>query len=232
MVRIVSVLCLMSMFIGISNAEEKVLESDFNSTVIHQTNTQKKIFTITIDAATSGVAQAQNQVGLYYEQGEGVDIDFDEAVYWYQLAANQGHLEAHYNLALMYANGTGVEQNGPQAYHLAKKSAILGYIPAQMYLARLYVSNENMRSESLVWLKSLAEKGDGLSQLMLAEFYLSEKEVDGYLIKAEYWLWNAVQQGVPEAQVLLEELYADKKKGGLSLDLSDLEQEQKTYGYE
>ena len=39
-----------------------------------------------------------------YDNGEGVEEDFKEAVKWYQ-AADQGFANAQYNLGVIYANG-------------------------------------------------------------------------------------------------------------------------------
>ena len=46
---------------------------------------------------------------MYYK-GEGVAQDYQEAVKWYRLAAEQGDEDAQNNLAVMYQNGTGVAQ--------------------------------------------------------------------------------------------------------------------------
>jgi len=42
-----------------------------------------------------------------YENGLGIKRDYDEAVKWYRLAAEQGLAEAQYNLRLMYKSGHG-----------------------------------------------------------------------------------------------------------------------------
>ena len=43
-----------------------------------------------------------------YNNGNGVPQDYEEAVRWYQLAAEQGHSKAQGNLGAMYAFGNGV----------------------------------------------------------------------------------------------------------------------------
>ena len=48
------------------------------------------------------MADAQNNLGLMYDYGEGVTIDDVEAVRWYRLAAAQEHSGAQNNLGLMY----------------------------------------------------------------------------------------------------------------------------------
>ena len=66
--------------------------------------------------ADQGDADAQYNLGLMYDIGEGVAEDDAEAVRWYRLAADQGHANAQYNLGLMYANGRGVLQDNVTAH--------------------------------------------------------------------------------------------------------------------
>ena len=62
-------------------------------------------------AAEQGVAVAQYNLGLMYENGQGVRQDYAEAVRWYRKAAEQGNANAQYNLGVMYGNGQGVRQD-------------------------------------------------------------------------------------------------------------------------
>ena len=66
--------------------------------------------------AERGLAFAQVNLGLMYDNGEGVPENDAEAVRWYRLAAEQGNALAQTNLGLMYATGEGVPQNNARAY--------------------------------------------------------------------------------------------------------------------
>jgi TPR repeat protein len=66
--------------------------------------------------AEAGNADAQFNLGLMYDKGEGVPEDDAEAVKWYRLAAAQGQAFAQYNLGLMYANGNGVPEGVPEDF--------------------------------------------------------------------------------------------------------------------
>ena len=55
--------------------------------------------------AEKGNAIAQANLGLMYENGEGVTQDYGEAVKWYRLSAAQGNAGGQSNLGRMYANG-------------------------------------------------------------------------------------------------------------------------------
>jgi len=71
----------------------------------------------TYQKAEAGDADAQFNLGLMYDIGEGVPQDYKEAIKWYSRAAEQGSDRAQHNLGLMYATGEGV----PNDYVLAYK---------------------------------------------------------------------------------------------------------------
>jgi len=66
--------------------------------------------------ADQGHAAAQFNLGIMYDNGEGVPENDAEAVKWYRKAADQGHSGAQSNLGYMYGNGEGVPENNIRAY--------------------------------------------------------------------------------------------------------------------
>lgn len=58
--------------------------------------------------ADQGMAEAQTYVGYMYANGKGLDQNDEEAVKWYQKAANQGDQTAKDNLQFMYDEGRGL----------------------------------------------------------------------------------------------------------------------------
>jgi TPR repeat protein len=65
--------------------------------------------------AEEGNLEAQNTLGLIYDEGSGVNQDYKEAVKWYRLAAEQGDAYGQFNLGFMYANGYGVIEDNVHA---------------------------------------------------------------------------------------------------------------------
>src|SRR5689334_21732754 len=59
--------------------------------------------------------RAQNSIGCMYKKGEGVELDFKEAIKWFLLAANQNDSDAQYKIGMMYYEGKGVEQDFKEA---------------------------------------------------------------------------------------------------------------------
>ena len=64
-----------------------------------------------IPIAEKGNPEAQNNLGVMYLNGEGVDPDYKTAMKWFTLAAEQSVADAQNNLGLMYGNGQGVKQD-------------------------------------------------------------------------------------------------------------------------
>jgi len=88
--------------------------------------------------ATSGDAKAQLELGYRYFQGNETVKDLDQALRWFQRAAQQGYTPAGYVMGLRYAKGEGVTQDYAQAAQWYQKAAVKGLPQAQQNLAVLY----------------------------------------------------------------------------------------------
>ena len=71
----------------------------------------------------------KHNLAFCYENGQGLKQDYEEAVKWYQKAAQQGNVNAMRNLARCYRHGHGVEKNNV-------KAAILSTAALLQHLAR------------------------------------------------------------------------------------------------
>lgn len=67
-------------------------------------------------AAERGDADAQNNLGASYANGDGVLQNYALAVKWYHKAAKQGNSMAQKNLGVCYFNGQGVPRDFVEAY--------------------------------------------------------------------------------------------------------------------
>ncbi|TXJ04161.1 MAG: sel1 repeat family protein [Acinetobacter sp.] len=94
--------------------------------------------------AEQGYASAQFNLGIMYDNGQGIAQNYTQALYWYNKAAAQGYASAQYNLALMYSNGRGVPQNYTQAVTWYKKAAEQGHVDAQSNLGGMYAMGKGI----------------------------------------------------------------------------------------
>ncbi len=82
--------------------------------------------------ADQGGSDAQNDLGiLCLEQGRA-----DIALYWFNLAADQGHADAMHFLSEMYQQGTGVERSETTALLWRVKAAEAGHAIAKAQMVR------------------------------------------------------------------------------------------------
>ncbi|MCF6337954.1 MAG: sel1 repeat family protein [Gammaproteobacteria bacterium] len=99
----------------------------------------------------------QYAVGDMYLRGRGTAKNAAKALYWFLLAAEQGHRKAAYKAGrlYLYSNGLPPGASPKQALPWIRKAALAGYAPAQYELGRLFFSGKVIkRSEpqALKWL--------------------------------------------------------------------------------
>jgi len=73
--------------------------------------------------AQGGEAEAQNQLGIHYSEGQGLPQNYQEAKYWFKKAADQGHAGAQVNLGTLYSLGQGAPFSDPMALFWFQKAA-------------------------------------------------------------------------------------------------------------
>jgi Sel1 repeat len=81
------------------------------------------IFEQVLKVAKEGQKHAQYRIGVMYQQGIAVPVDYTKAKDWYEKAAAQGHAAAQNNLGWMYQQGLGTAVNYQQAFYWYQKSA-------------------------------------------------------------------------------------------------------------
>jgi TPR repeat protein len=92
-------------------------------------------------------AWAQYNLGVMYDQGEGVAPDDKEAVKWYRLAADQGIAQAEFNLGHMYYEGHGVAQDYKEAMKWYRLAADQGLAQAQSNLGVMYAQGQGVAQD-------------------------------------------------------------------------------------
>jgi TonB family protein len=110
--------------------------------------------------AEQGVARAQNNLGVMYENGKGVAADINQALKWYLMAAAQGYAGAQNNLGLIYALGKGVVPADPVRAYMwlsLAASGLSGDVGKTVAESRDVVAS-SMRSEQLASATELARK--------------------------------------------------------------------------
>ncbi|SIO95082.1 tetratricopeptide repeat protein [Vibrio spartinae] len=97
---------------------------------------------------------AQYQLALHYQQGQGVKADPKQSFYWMEQAAENGHKQAQLQVANAYLNGSvGVTPDKTQAIYWLTRLATQGDTTAQFKLGQLYeqVTDLSGETQALIW---------------------------------------------------------------------------------
>jgi len=97
-----------------------------------------------VPLAEQGDADAQNNLGRLYVNGQGVPQDYAEYVKWCRLAAEQGLATAQSNLGVSYDKGLGVPQDYAEAIKWYRLAAEQGHADAQSNLGVMYATGEGV----------------------------------------------------------------------------------------
>ena len=184
--------------------------------------------------AEKGDVRAQCNLGLMYVQGQGVEQDSKEAVYWYQKAADQGDAKSQFKLAEMYGQGPGVGRDVKEALKWLRKAAEQGHAEAQVVLGKEYFDGERVEQDfkqGFKWCRKAAEQGHADAQGGLGMMYEDGKGVEQDYVTAHMWFNIAAANGaeyskkekdllakkmtpdqIAKAEVLVKEMIAKNPK--------------------
>ena len=157
--------------------------------------------------ALMGDRRAEATLGIRYQDGDGVKADDRIAVYWFSLAAAQGHRASQYALGGMYEEGDGgLPKDQARATALFTKSASQGYDKAQLALGICYELGQNVlrnraKAIALIRQSGLArEIADVLSSPQTPKSFSNEAALAAYLNAlraAQMAAWQRRFGGVP-----------------------------------
>ena len=151
-------------------------------------------------AAEKGDIRAQLNLGLLYDQGQGVEQDYAQAAMWYTRAANGGDAMAQTNLAAMYFEGLGVAQDDDKAAQWYQKAAQAGNPIAQYNLGVLFGEGIGLEADpvqSYVWLEIADQNGAIVTK---EERALLSKQLDKGQLEAARILIDTYNHAIPSAE--------------------------------
>jgi TPR repeat protein len=160
--------------------------------------------------ADQGDADAQFNLGVLYEKGQGVRQDYAAAASWYRKAADQGETSAESALAKMYFNGQGVPKDHAAAMSWVRKAADQGDVSGQVELgANAFASGDYVTAMRL--LRPLADRGFVRPQFYLGLMYANGRGVPRNDAAAVSWYRKAAEQRYGSAQINLGFMYENAR---------------------
>ena len=94
--------------------------------------------------AEQGDSTAHFNLALLYDEGKGVEVNKEKALYWYTKAAIRGGGDAQYELARMYDKGDGAEVNKEEALFWYTKAADWDIAEAMYRLGIMYYEGDGV----------------------------------------------------------------------------------------
>ena len=144
------------------------------------------------------IASASYNIGNMYRYGVGVELDYAQAMVWYEKSADLGYATAMNAIGYMYNWGEGVEQNYAKAMEWYIKSANLGNSNAMANIGWLYFNGNGVEQDYtkvLEWYTKAADLGNVNAMSNIGWLYEDGMGVEQDYAKAFEWYTKAADLG-------------------------------------
>jgi len=165
--------------------ENRRLLEDVHSNQIDQ----KEVMSEILDKVSK---PQQWEVRIFYDNGQGVGKNEQQAVQWYGKAADQGHAQAQYNLGFHHESGQGVGENEQEAVQWNRKAAEQGHAQAQYNLE----GPSSLQNKQQITLRSVHWQG----QLL----YVPDIDYNPKRQQVCVWKREAQSDVISKAQLVVE----------------------------
>lgn len=165
------------------------------------------------EKAANGDVESQLNLGYAYLYGlNGVNVDYRQALIYYEMAAEQKSATAYNNLGSLYFSGVGTDVDYKKAIHFFDEAAKLGSHDAAVNLAIIYLGADNKNKTQEDFDKILRLLNEAEPDNDVAKYLLGYAHLKGFLVpqdnqKAFSLIKIVADNEYDEAQYLLAKLY-------------------------
>lgn len=174
--------------------------------------------------AEAGDAESQCWLGSLFANGEGVNVDDEQALHWYLAAAGQGNHMAQANTGAFLFMGRGTAKNPTEAVKWLTEAANGADLNGLFNLAVLYAKGEGVEADlgkAASLYQRAAELGHYPSQSRLGHIYAHGQGVPKDRVQAYLWFSLAAQHGIGTAlnalESIIKDMSAEEKAKGVAL---------------
>ena len=165
---------------------------------------------VIMDAADiDGDLEAWWDIGVKYQNGDGVKKDLKTAIKWFEKAASRNYDNALVSLGDLYYKGEGVKQSYKKAFELYSR-ALRREIPSAQYRLGLCCyygrGTKQDKKAAAEWFKKAVAQVDPEAEYMLGVCYEKGEGVKKDLKKAKACYKNAAEANIKEAKEALKRL--------------------------
>lgn len=172
------------------------------------------------EATLNNDNEAQFRLGAMFFNGRpeiGLLPDYEQALEWYEKAAEGGNGHAENNLGMMYYLGLGVGQNYELAFSWFQKASARKEVNAISSMGNCYYNGRGVEKDyvkAAECYSKAANLGYAHSQGTLGMMYMEGKGVEQNYTKAVYWMKKCCKNGFRGYYSNLADCY----RKGLGLD--------------
>lgn len=172
------------------------------------------------EATLNNDSEAQFRLGAMFFNGRpeiGLLPDYEQALEWYEKAAEGGNGHAENNLGMMYYLGLGVGQNYELAFSWFQKASARKEVNAISSMGNCYYNGRGVEKDyvkAAECYSKAANLGYAHSQGTLGMMYMEGKGVEQNYTKAVYWMKKCCKNGFRGYYSNLADCY----RKGLGLD--------------
>ncbi|CAF3837201.1 unnamed protein product [Rotaria sp. Silwood1] len=141
------------------------VKKDIQATIelLEQAAAQSPTMSDKLPIPNVGVAEAEHSLGLHYETGVGVEMNYYKAAQWYQRASDHGSATAANNLGLMYGAGKSIARDLVKSEQLLRLAVTRGDQNAAMNLALLFSEKQDFQAAEQ-WCRFASENNNILDR--------------------------------------------------------------------
>jgi len=161
-------------------------------------------------AGNLGLGEASFLLAQLYHLGEVVEQNVNEALVWYEKAADQGNVSAMSKLGYLYQDGVGVVADLKKAFSYYTRAASRGNASAQVNLGTMYAEGSGVEVDNVkavYFFEKAALEGHVIGQFNLAIMHDNGRGVPQNDVKAMVWYKKAALQGNGPAMFNLGLMY-------------------------
>lgn len=149
-------------------------------------------------AQAAGHAESLAYIGWLYQNGQGVEQDYDEAGRWFERALEQGSRHAPQAIGYRYDTGQGAPEDHAKAMDWYRRAADLGDPSAMNSVGRMYRMGQGVSknyAEAINWYRRAADLGHSSAMSQIAVMYHEGQGTQRDYGEAALWYERAVRAG-------------------------------------
>jgi TPR repeat protein len=163
------------------------------------------------DSANQGFAPAMANLGICYENGKCIPVNYDQAFHWFSLAAAAGNAEGELQLGACYHYGLGTVPDLKKMvkyYRLAAMQTNYTAMKSLGYVMMNGIGTARDPEMAKYWFTRAAKEGGNRRAMYdLGVYYQTKSPDTNAMNEAFYWYRRSAELGDPLACYALAECY-------------------------